>query len=122
MNESAENYLETILVLSNRIGQVRSIDVVNETGFSKPSISEAMKKLKKEKLIQIDVLGSIFLTDEGMKKAKAILERHKILKQAFINLGVPEDIAEEDACKIEHSLNEITFQKIKAHWSSQKDD
>ncbi len=120
MKESAENYLETILLLSKRQAQVRSIDVANETGYAKPSISEAMKKLKAERLIEIDSGGFITFTESGRHKAEAILERHEVLKQALIKLGVPEDIAEEDACKIEHNLNEISFQKIKEHFSISK--
>ncbi len=120
MKESAEHYLETILILSKRLGQVRSIDVVNETGYAKPSISEAMKKLKAAQLIHIDTHGLITFTELGGQKANAILERHSILKQALMGIGVPEHIADEDACKIEHHLNEVTFQKIKAHLNNKE--
>ncbi len=120
MKESAENYLETILLLSKRQGQVRSIDVANETGYAKPSISEAMKKLKAKELIEIDSGGFITFTEMGRQKAEAILERHEVLKQALIKLGVPEEIAEEDACKIEHNLNEVSFKKIKEFFNKGK--
>ena len=112
--ESGENYLETILVLTQRNGSVRSIDVANEMNFTKPSVSRAMSILKRENLIIMETDGRLVLTEEGLKKATAILERHTILTR-FINevLGVPEEVAEKDACRIEHIISPETFNGIK---------
>ena len=112
--ESGENYLETILVLTQRNGSVRSIDVANEMNFTKPSVSRAMSILKRENLIIMEADGRLVLTKEGLKKATAILERHTILTR-FINevLGVPEETAEKDACRIEHIISPETFNGIK---------
>ena len=112
--ESGENYLETILVLTQRNGSVRSIDVANEMNFTKPSVSRAMSILKKENLITMETDGRLLLTEEGLKKATAILERHTILTR-YINevLGVPKEIAEKDACRIEHIISVETFEGIK---------
>ncbi len=112
--ESGENYLETILVLTQRNGSVRSIDVANEMNFTKPSVSRAMSILKRENLIIMEADGRLVLTEEGLKKATAILERHTILTR-FINevLGVPEETAEKDACRIEHIISPETFNGIK---------
>ena len=112
--ESGENYLETILVLTQRNGSVRSIDVANEMNFTKPSVSRAMSILKKENLITMETVGRLLLTEEGLKKATAILERHTILTR-YINevLGVPKEIAEKDACRIEHIISVETFEGIK---------
>jgi len=113
--ESAEDYLETILVLNKRLGMVRSIDIVNEMGFTKPSVSVAMKNLREKGLIEMDAGSFITLTADGKKIAECVFERHMVLTQALIYLGVPEDIAKEDACRIEHDLSAITFEKIKDH-------
>ena len=112
--ESGENYLETILVLTQRNGSVRSIDVANEMNFTKPSVSRAMSILKRENLIIMEADGRLVLTEEGLKKATAILERHTILTR-FINevLGVPEETAEKGACRIEHIISPETFNGIK---------
>lgn len=112
--ESLEDYLETILVL-NKSGAVRSIDVANKMNFSKPSVSVAMKNLKSKELITIDDNGFITLTDAGSKIAERIYERHRILTKALVNLGVSEEIAKEDACRIEHDISDETFEKIKEH-------
>lgn len=112
--ESLEDYLETILVL-NKSGAVRSIDVANKMNFSKPSVSVAMKNLKSKELITIDDNGFITLTDAGSKIAERIYERHRILTKALVNLGVSEEIAKEDACRIEHDISDETFTKIKLH-------
>lgn len=115
MKESAENYLETILILKEKHGEVRSIDIVGETGFTKASISVAVKKLRTAGYIQVDVNGHIHFTEQGKAKAEQILQRHTVLTKALESLGVPQDIASEDACKIEHYLSDITFEKIKEH-------
>ncbi len=111
--ESAENYLETILILQKRNGHVRSIDIANELDFTKPSISVAMKNLRQSGLIEIDGNGYISLLEEGKKIAETIYERHTILTNWLIGIGVPSEIADEDACKIEHVISEESFLAIK---------
>lgn len=115
IHESAEDYLETILILKERIGQVRSIDIATEMNYSKPSISVAMKKLRENGYIEVDKEGFITLTDSGYKIASNIYDRHKLLTRFFISLGVDAKVAAVDACKIEHDLSEETFQKIREH-------
>ncbi|GAE86916.1 metal-dependent transcriptional regulator [Acetivibrio straminisolvens] len=123
IQESAENYLETILILRQRIGQVRSIDIVNEMNFSKPSISYAMKQLRENGYILMDESGYITLTDKGMEIAERIYERHKVLTDYLISLGVDEDTAKGDACRIEHVISPMSFEMIKkAYLESQKKD
>ena len=113
--QSAEDYLEAILMLHQRIGLVRSIDVVNELGYSKPSISVAMKKLRESGYVEMDAEGYIHLTPAGEAVADRIYTRHRLLTEFFIRLGVSEETAAADACKIEHDLSDETFEKIKAH-------
>lgn len=113
--ESAENYLETILSLHETQGLVRSIDIANHLHFSKPSVSVAMKKLRESGYIEMDKEGFISLLPAGEEIARRIYERHKLLTQFFIHLGVSPEVAAADACKIEHDLSEETFQKIKEH-------
>lgn len=115
IQESAEDYLETILVLSNRLGNVRSIDIVNEMGFSKPSISVAVRKLRENGYLNVDSNGYITLTESGMKIASTIYERHEVLKSWLISLGVSEQTAREDACHMEHAISAESFDKIKLH-------
>ncbi len=113
IHESAEDYLESILILQERLGQVRSIDIVNELGYSKPSVSIAMKKLRENGYISMSGDGHITLNETGMKIAAQIYERHKIICRLFISLGVDPKIAAEDACKVEHDLNDETFARIR---------
>ena len=113
--ESAENYLEAILSLHERHGLVRSIDIANELLFSKPSVSVAMKKLRESGYIEMDKDGFISLLPSGEEIARRIYERHKLLTQFFIRLGVDPEVAAADACKVEHDLSEETFQKMKEH-------
>lgn len=120
IHQSAEDYLETILILHERIGQVRSIDIVNELQFSKPSISVAMKKLRENGYILIDRGGCITLTQEGQTVANRVYERHKVLTALLIAIGVDEETAAADACKIEHDLSDQTFEKIKEHIQKHK--
>ena len=115
IHESAENYLESILKLQEDHGMVRSIDIVRELGFSKPSVSVAMRNLRENGYIQMDDDGHITLLPPGEEIARRIYERHKLLTQIFIYLGVSPEIAAADACKIEHDLSEETFERIKAH-------
>ena len=114
-NESAENYLETIYVLSKKLPVVRSVDIATELNFKKPSVSVAMKHLREKELIVVSDAGFITLTEEGHAQAEAIYERHTILTKMFTMLGVPEETAAEDACLIEHVLSDESFEAIKKH-------
>lgn len=111
--ESAEDYLERILIIKERKNEVRSIDIAHDMGFSKPSVSIAMKKLKEAGLIAIDDKGFISLTKEGHVIADKVYERHCVLKSLLIKIGVSPEQAEKDACKVEHDLSEETFEAIK---------
>lgn len=113
IHESAENYLETILMIKNKKGVVRSIDIANELEFSKPSVSVAMKNLRENGYIDVDSNGYITLLDKGLEIAEKMYERHITLSNWLINLGVPENIAVEDACRIEHIISAETFNAIK---------
>ncbi len=115
IHESAEDYLETILILKERIGHVRSIDIATEMNYSKPSISVAMKKLRGNGYIRVDEDGFIELTDTGHAIASDIYQRHRVLTDFFVSLGVDEQTAAEDACRIEHDLSAQTFEKIMEH-------
>ena len=117
IRESAENYLETILILSQRKGkgEVRSIDIVNELEFSKPSVSVAMKNLRENGYITVDKNGYIRLTDKGFEIAEKMYERHTLLSQWLIKLGVDEKVAVEDACRMEHVISAESFAAIKKH-------
>ena len=114
-HESMENYLETIYVLSNRIGNVKSIDVVHELGFSKPSVSVAVKNMKVKEYITVDKSGFIKLTDKGLEIAKSVYERHTVISSMLEKLGVRPKVAAQDACKIEHIISEESFDAIKKH-------
>lgn len=115
MNESAENYLETILVLQKRNGNVRSIDIAHELSFSKPSVSVAMKNFREKGYITINDSGNISLTDEGLKIAEYVYERHQVIATALMALGVDKETAFEDSCKIEHDISDKSFKKIKEY-------
>ena len=115
IKESAENYLETILVLHKRKGIVRSIDIANEMGFSKPSVSIAMKKLRENGSISMDADGFITLNKSGLEVASRVYGRHKTLSKLFVLLGVTPEVASEDACKVEHDLSEETFRCIQQY-------
>ena len=117
IRESAENYLETILILSQRKGkgEVRSIDIVNELEFSKPSVSVAMKNLRENGYITVDKDGYIRLTDKGLEIAEKMYELHTLLSQWLIKLGVDEKVAVEDACRMEHVISAESFAAIKKH-------
>ena len=112
-NESAENYLETILMLSKRLPVVRSVDISNELGFKKSSVSVAMKNLREKNHITVSDAGFINLTQSGREIAEMIYERHEFLSKWLISLGVPAETATEDACQIEHVLSKESFQAIK---------
>ena len=112
-NESAENYLETIYMLSKQLPVVRSVDIANELGYKKSSISIAMKHLREKDHITVTDSGFITLTQSGKQIAEMIYERHEFLTQWLVSLGVPEEIASEDACKMEHIISKETFEAIK---------
>ncbi len=115
IHQSAEDYLEVILVLKKRIGLVRSIDIVNELHYKKPSVSIAMKKLRENGYITTDSDGYISLTEQGLEIAERVYERHQVLTSVLISLGVDPEVADCDACKIEHHLSTQTFECLKAH-------
>lgn len=118
IKESAENYLETIFRLSKVLPMVRSIDVANELGFKKSSVSVAMKHLREHEHIVMADTGAITLTESGKKIAEMIYERHELLSCWLVRLGVPEEIASADACKLEHVLSKESFEAIKSHAQS----
>ena len=120
IRQSAEDYLETILILHERKGSVRSIDIANEMGFSKPSVSVAMKNLRENGYIQVDESGHITLTQMGYDVADKIYERHKVVTEYFVLLGVAPETAAQDACKIEHILSNDSFQAIKGQYEKLK--
>lgn len=113
--ESAENYLEAILMITEEKGFCRSIDVVRKLGFSKPSVSHAMSLLREGGYVTMNEDGWLHLTETGEAIAARIYERHRMLHEWLLELGVPADIAEEDACKLEHDVSEVTFSCLKAH-------
>ena len=115
INESAENYLETILMLSKKLPVVRSVDIANELGFKKSSVSIAMKNLRENNHIVVSSAGFITLTESGRQIAEMIFERHELISSWLISLGVPSEIATEDACKIEHVISKESFEAIKKH-------
>ncbi len=116
VGETIENYLETILILSKRQDEVRSIDVVNEMGYSKPTISIMMKQLREKDYIEVDDSGFISLSPLGLAIAREVYEKHVLLTKLLIKLGVDKDRAAEDACKVEHVISNDTFQKIKEYY------
>ena len=115
LNESAENYLETILILSQKLPVVRSVDIANELGFKKSSVSVAMKNLREKEHIKVDEQGFIHLTPSGLEIANMIYERHTLLSSWLIHLGVSADVAAADACKMEHVISTESFEAIKRH-------
>lgn len=113
-NQSLEDYLERILILRQKLGNVRSIDIVHDMNFSKPSISIAMKKLEEKGLVAVDeITGFLTLTNEGERIARNTYEKHCLLRDFFISIGVNEEVAAEDACKIEHDLSDETFTQLR---------
>ena len=119
IHESAEDYLESILVLQERRGVVHSIDIVNELGYSKPSVSIAMKKLRENGYISMGPDGSITLKESGLAIASRIYDRHKTITAFFTLLGVSPEVAAEDACKVEHDLSDETYLRIQAFVAGQ---
>lgn len=118
VGETIENYLENIYILLRKNKEVRSIDVVNEMGYSKPTISVMMKQLREGGFISMDESGFISLTETGLEIAERTFERHVLLAEMLMDLGVCEEVAREDACKIEHCLSKESFKKIKEYYNS----
>lgn len=116
IHESAENYLETILMLSKKLPVVRSVDIANELDFKKSSVSIAMKNLREGGKITVTQAGYIYLTDSGREIAEMIYERHQLLTNWLISLGVDSNIAAEDACKMEHVISKESFEALKNHF------
>ena len=115
IKESAENYLEAILSIKKAKGNVRSIDVANDLGVSKPSVSVAMKNFREEGYITVDENGFLDLTDKGLEIAKSVYERHLVIARILMALGVNEETAYEDSCKIEHCISQESFEKLKEY-------
>ena len=113
IHESAENYLETILMLKTKNGNVRSVDIAHELSFTKASVSVAMKSFREEGYITVDESGNISLTEKGLEIAKRIYERHQVISKVLILIGVSEETASVDSCKIEHDISDETFEKLK---------
>lgn len=114
LRQSGEDYLETILILSKK-GEVRSVDIANEMNVSKPSVCRAVRLLKDGGFIRVDENGYISFTDEGRETAESIYERHTVLTDWLVGIGVDEDTAAEDACRLEHNFSEKSFEKLKKH-------
>ena len=113
INESAENYLETILILSKKLPVVRAVDIANELDFKKSSVSIAMKNLREKEQLTVTDAGYIYLTDAGREIAEMIYERHEVISKGLMALGVPQEIATEDACRIEHVISKESFEAVK---------
>ena len=113
IHESAENYLETILMLSKKLPVVRSVDIANELDFKKSSVSVAMKRLRENGFVTLDEHGNLILTGSGLSIALKIYERHLVISQFLISIGVDEAIAKKDACRMEHVISDESFEKIK---------
>lgn len=116
-NESSENYLETILLLSKKLPVVRAVDIANELDFKKPSVSIAMKNLREKDQITVSEQGYIYLTESGKEIAEMIYERHLLISRWLTKLGVPEDVAVRDACRIEHVISKESFEAVKNYVS-----
>ena len=120
IREAAENYLETIYILSNRLEKVRSIDIVNELNYSKPTISVMMKQFRENGYINMDIDGYITLTEKGLEIAQKMYERHEIIASFFMSLGVDETVAYTDSCKIEHDISDESFNAMKEFYLKNK--
>ncbi len=118
VTEAVENYLETILILSKQMADVHAIDICSYLGYSRPTVSIILKKMKESGLVNVDGDNHISLTDEGRAVAERIYERHTLLSEFFEHLGVDKDTAADDACKIEHDLSDTTFSALREHIKS----
>lgn len=115
VSEAVQNYLETIYILSLRQNEVHAVDICNELSYSRPTVSIVLRQMRENGLVQVDDLNHIHLTDEGMRIATSLYERHTVITELFMALGVSRETAVEDACKIEHDLSEETFAALKKH-------
>lgn len=115
VSEAVQNYLETIYILSLRQNEVHAVDICNELSYSRPTVSIVLRQMRENGLVQVDDLNHIHLTDEGMRIATSLYERHTMITELFMALGVSRETAVEDACKIEHDLSEETFAALKKH-------
>lgn len=118
-NQSIEDYLEAILVIQERKGHCRSVDVANHLGFTKASVSVAVSNLSRQGYARKLAGGNLVLSEKGMEYATSVLNRHRLLTEMLVKLGVPRDIAEKDACKIEHDISDQSFDRIKAWYEKQ---
>ena len=116
MQESAENYLEAVLMISQRQESVRAADLCRHLGFSRPTVSQAVRELHADGYLDVDSRNLITLTDKGMAIAQGILERHQVIAEIFMGLGVSRDVAFEDACRVEHYISQETFECMKRGW------
>ncbi len=121
LQESGEMYLETLYILSRDAENVRSLDIAEYRGFSKPSVSRAVGLLQSGGFITVDAKGYLHLTQSGKEKAEKIFERHTLITDFLTSLGVPRETAEDDACKIEHDISDISFEAIKKHYENSKE-
>ena len=119
IRQSAEDYFEMIYMIKKKKGSVRAIDIANEMGFSKPTVSVAMKKFRENGYVTVDAAGNISLTEDGLAIAENIYEKHMVLAKMLMMLGVSESVAYNDACRIEHCLSEESFSAIKKHLADQ---
>lgn len=115
VSEAIQNYLETIHILSLKHNEVHAVDICNHLSYSRPTVSIVLRQMRESGLVTVDDLNHIHLTDEGLSIAKRLYERHNVISELFVRLGVSREIAVEDACKIEHDLSEETFAALKAH-------
>ena len=115
VSEAVQNYLETIYILSLRQNEVHAVDICNELSYSRPTVSIVLRQMRENRLVTVDDLNHIHLTDEGMRIATSLYERHTMITELFMALGVSRETAVEDACKIEHDLSEETFAALKKH-------
>lgn len=120
INESSEDYLETILLLSKKLPVVRAVDIANEMGFKKSSVSIAMKNLRLREEITVTEAGYIYFTEAGLKHAESIYERHTFLRNMLEEMGVPSEIAEDDACRLEHVISQESFDALKRTFGQTK--
>ena len=118
MRESAENYLESILIISKRQDTVRATDICNYFGYSRPTVSIVLKQFRERGLINVDINNHITLTEEGLAVANSVYERHTVVSQMLMSLGVSRETALEDACKLEHDLSDLSFERIKLYYHS----
>ena len=115
VSEAIQNYLETIHILSLKHNEVHAVDICNHLSYSRPTVSIVLRQMRESGLVTVDDLNHIHLTDEGLSIAKRLYERHNVISELFVRLGVSREPAVEDACKIEHDLSEETFAALKAH-------